>query len=430
MSGAIATAAIIGGTAALGGAAISANAAGNAADTQANAAKSAAQLQYQASQNALGFQQQQFNTTQQNMQPGLQSGTGALSNLNYLMGITPMTSQQFQSNAGTLAPTAQRPMLPGPGATGTPPGAPSPSGAPMLPGSTGGSPTAAGGPVAPHLTPGLSPSGGPIGGNNADQAGAPSPTGAPLSSINPTSNVAGFTPAMGSSASGAPSLSGGPSLPPGVGGATPSATGSPASPSPGGFGSLMQGYGQTFQAPTAITEQNDPGYQARMNIGADVLQRSAAARGGVLTGGTAKALDTYGQDYASNEYNNVYNRALTGYDTNYNVFQQNQANQFNRLAAISGIGQTAAGNLANAGQAASNNVSSNLLGTAQGMGQQLNNAAAANASGIVGSANAWGGALGNTGNNLSQLLMLQQLQGGGGGTANYGSGSYTNEFGG
>jgi hypothetical protein len=192
----------------------------------------------------------------------------------------------------------------------------------------------------------------------------------------------------------------------------------------------MQGYGQTFQAPTDITMQNDPGYQARLALGTDAIQRSAAARGGVLTGGTAKALDTYGQDYASNEYNNVYNRALTGYDTNYNQFQQQQANQFNRLAAISGIGQTTAGQLSSAGQAASNNVSSNLLNTAQGMGQQLNNAAAANASGIVGSANAWGGALGNTGNNLSQLLMLQQLQGAGGGTANYGSGSYTNEFGG
>lgn len=413
MSGAIATTAIIAGgigaAGSLGAAAIGSGAAQDAASTQASAADKAAQLQYQASQNALGFQQQQFNTTQQNAQPWLQSGTGALSNLNYLMGITPETSQQFTGAAGT---NPQQPLLPGPGATGTPPGAPSPSGAPMLPGA---SPT--GGPVAPHLTAGLSPSGGPISGNGADQPGGLS------------SNVAPFTPAMGSSSSGAPSLSGGPALPPGVGvGGTPSATGSPASPSLGGFGSLMQGYGQTFQAPTAITEQNDPGYQARMNIGADVLQRSAAARGGVLTGGTAKALDTYGQDYASNEYNNVYNRALTGYDTNYNVFQQNQANQFNRLAAISGVGQTAAGNLANAGQNFANSASSNLLNTATNMGNAYQNAGNANASGIMGSGQAWGGALGGIGGNLSNLYMLQQLQNGGG-AVNYTGAAQPNELG-
>jgi len=165
--------------------------------------------------------------------------------------------------------------------------------------------------------------------------------------------------------------------------------------------------------------QNDPGYQARMNIGADVLQRSAAARGGVLTGGTAKALDQFGQDYASNEYNNVYNRALTGFQTNYNQYNNDQSNQFNRLAAISGIGQTAANNLSTAGQNASNNVSNNLLSTAANMGQQYNNAGAANASGIVGSANAWSGALGGLGGNLSNLYMLQQLQNMGG----YGGGS-------
>ena len=41
---------------------------------------------------------------------------------------------------------------------------------------------------------------------------------------------------------------------------------------------------------------------AGFQLGTDTLQHSAAARGSVLTGGTAKALDTYAQDYASNEY--------------------------------------------------------------------------------------------------------------------------------
>jgi hypothetical protein len=190
----------------------------------------------------------------------------------------------------------------------------------------------------------------------------------------------------------------------------------------------MQGYGQTFQAPTALDEQNDPGYQARLALGMTAMDKSAAARGSVLTGGTAQAENQAAQDYASNEYNNVYNRALTGYTTNYNQFEQQQANQYNRLAALAGIGQTAASQLGSAGQAASNNVSSNLLGTASNIGQQYNNAAAANASGTVGAANAYGGAISGIGNNISNLALLNQLYGGSNGSANYGSASTPNEL--
>lgn len=210
---------------------------------------------------------------------------------------------------------------------------------------------------------------------------------------------------------------------PGGSGGVPSSTSAPSNgpsygnvnPSLGGFGSLMQPYGQTFSAPTGLTEQNDPGYQARLQLGTDTLQHSAAARGSVLTGGTAKALDQYAQDYASNEYSNVYNRALNTFGTNYNVYNQNQTNQYNRLASLAGIGQQSAQQLGLAGQAASNNVSSNLLNTAANMGQQYNNAAAATASGYVGGANAYGGALGGIGGNISNLLMMQQLMGGGSG---------------
>ena len=49
----------------------------------------------------------------------------------------------------------------------------------------------------------------------------------------------------------------------------------------GGFGSLLKGWqGGDFQAPTAATEQNDPGYKFRLSQGMEALQNSAAARGG------------------------------------------------------------------------------------------------------------------------------------------------------
>lgn len=181
------------------------------------------------------------------------------------------------------------------------------------------------------------------------------------------------------------------------------------------YGSLLQANPYSkFTAPTGLTEQNDPGYQARLKLGTDAIQRSAAARGSLLTGGTAQALNQFGQDYGSNEYSNVYNRAFNTNAANYNQFAQNQANQFNRLGALSGVGQETAQQLGYLGNQASNNVTSNLLGTAQGMGNAYQNAAAANASGIVGGANAWSGALGGIGGNLSNLYLLSQLGGFGG----------------
>ncbi|WP_348269755.1 hypothetical protein P8936_16530 [Edaphobacter paludis] len=186
-------------------------------------------------------------------------------------------------------------------------------------------------------------------------------------------------------------------------------------------GSLTTPYSGTFTAPTGLTEQNDPGYQARLQLGQDAIQRSAAARGGVVTGGTAQSLNNEAQDYASNEYGNVYNRALNTYDTNYNAYNTNQTNQYNKLASLSGVGQQTATNLANQGQSASNNVSSNLLTTGAQQGQDLQNAGAATASGYVGAANAYSGALNGIGNNLSNLGLLSQL----GSASGYGSGMST-----
>lgn len=436
----------------IGGAAIGANAAGNAASDQSQAAEQAAQLQYQASQNALGFQEQQYGQNQQNLQPWLQSGTGALSNLDYLMGISPQTSQQFQSGGVSMAPTGQ-PMLPNPNG-----GSPAPTGSPL----GGPRPVAqtAGGPAA-----GVGAAAGTLGGATmSPQLGYQAPTatpqpvmnspfmpgGAPSLTGGPTANpVSGAIPFSGGPVSMTPNPTGSPALPqggagypapvagggaaPGVGSingagalgsvsaGAPNPTGSPAMPPPaggsasGGYGSLMQAYpGGPFTAPTAQEAMQSPGTQEALQLGNQSLQQSAAARGSLLTGGTAQALDTFGQQLGSQNYQNAYNNAYNTYGTNYNAYQQNQANQFNRLAAISGIGQTTAGQLGQMGQAASNNVSSNLLNTAQQIGQQGNNAAAANASGIIGSANAYGGAIGSAGSSINNLLLLQQLQGMGG----------------
>lgn len=52
----------------------------------------------------------------------------------------------------------------------------------------------------------------------------------------------------------------------------------------------------------------DPGYGFRLSEGQKALERSAAARGGLLSGAAGKALTRYGQDFASNEFQNAFNR--------------------------------------------------------------------------------------------------------------------------
>lgn len=188
-------------------------------------------------------------------------------------------------------------------------------------------------------------------------------------------------------------------------------TGGTANGSGVGQGSLLQPYGQTFTAPTGLTEQNDPGYQARLQLGQDAIQRSAAASGGVVTGGTAQALNNEAQDYASNEYGNVYNRALNTFDTNYNAYNTNQSNQFNRLAGVASSGQAAAGTAATLGQNSAANQASTITGTAAQQGQDLTNAGAATASGYVGQANAYSNGITGATSNLSNLALLGSLSG-------------------
>jgi len=125
--------------------------------------------------------------------------------------------------------------------------------------------------------------------------------------------------------------------------------------------------------------QADPGYAFRMSEGMKALEHSAAARGGLLSGATLKATERYGQDLASQEYQNAFNR-----------YQAERAAQLQPLQALAGVGQTSANTLTGA---------AGQLG--QNLGEAVQGAAAARASGYVGGANAITNALG-TGLNYYQ----------------------------
>jgi hypothetical protein len=176
-----------------------------------------------------------------------------------------------------------------------------------------------------------------------------------------------------------------------------------------GYGSLLQGYG-SFQAPTAAQAEAQPGYQFQLQQGENALQNSAAARGSLLSGATAAGLQQYGQQAAQTDYQQVYNNQLSAYQNNFNTFQANQANEYNRLSGLTSTGQNAANTLASAQQAAAQNTGNILTQQSQIQGSTLGNIGNAQAAGTIGQANAYSGALGSVSNLASQGAVLNYLQ--------------------
>jgi hypothetical protein len=175
-------------------------------------------------------------------------------------------------------------------------------------------------------------------------------------------------------------------------------------------GQLSQGYG-SFSAPTAAQAEATPGYQFQLQQGEQALQNSAAASGGLLSTGTAKALDQYSQGLASSNYQNTYNNALNAYNTNFNTWNTSNNNLYNRLFGLSQQGANATANL-NAVQAGTtNNLTSNLLGGAQLQGNDIMGIGNAQAAGTVGSANALNSGITGGANSLGQGITLAQLLG-------------------
>ena len=84
---AIALAAGMGAAGSVGGAALASSAAGSAANKQVAAANQAAQIERMNAVDALNFQKQQYATQQAQLAPYLSSGTTALANLDYLLGL-------------------------------------------------------------------------------------------------------------------------------------------------------------------------------------------------------------------------------------------------------------------------------------------------------------------------------------------------------
>jgi len=166
---------------------------------------------------------------------------------------------------------------------------------------------------------------------------------------------------------------------------------------------LLSPYGQTFTAPNPADVSSEPGYQFQEQQGQ--LEQAAAATGNVFSGNTLTAASKYNTGLAGTYYNDAYNRALNTYNTNYNVWSNNQANEYNRLANMAGLGQTTAAQLGSEGQAVAGNTANIDLTSGARIGQDITNLGTAQASGYVGAANALTGGV----NSLSQYALLNSI---------------------
>lgn len=141
----------------------------------------------------------------------------------------------------------------------------------------------------------------------------------------------------------------------------------------------------------------DPGYAFRLSEGQKAMERSAAARGGLISGGALKAATRFGQDMGSQEYTNAFNR-----------YQTERAARLQPLQSLAGVGQTAATQIGqNAGTYGTN------------VGNLMTSGAAASAAGQIGQVNALTGGLStylnyNQGNNLVNALNKRPVGNSGG----------------
>jgi hypothetical protein len=124
-----------------------------------------------------------------------------------------------------------------------------------------------------------------------------------------------------------------------------------------------------------------------MSEGMKALERSAAARGGLLSGATMKGIQRYGQDLASTEYQNAFNR-----------YQAERAGTLNPYQALAGTAQSSANVLGQQAGALGQSLGSNIIGAGN-----------AQAAGQIGAANAIVGGLGQGLNFYQQSQMLNKL---------------------
>ena len=143
--------------------------------------------------------------------------------------------------------------------------------------------------------------------------------------------------------------------------------------------------GALTQQFTPSMYQQSPGYQFQMDQGTQAVTNNASATGGVNSGNTLKALTSYGQGLANQDYYQAQN-----------AYQGWQSQAYNMLNGISRQGQAGASNQAAAGNGVGQLVGNNMMGAGNAL-----------AAGQVGMSNALSGGL-QSGGNLAMMYQMNK----------------------
>jgi hypothetical protein len=153
-----------------------------------------------------------------------------------------------------------------------------------------------------------------------------------------------------------------------------------------------EGYGSLNRRFTMDDFEADPvnqlGLQFGLDEGSKAIRRMFGAQGMGRSGAAAKGLTRFATDYAGSKAAESRSR-----------FLQDQDITFNRLAGVSGLGQTATANTASLGAQTAANIGSNITGAGNARG----------AAAIAG-ANAYAAPFGQVGNTLSTKFLLDSMK--------------------
>jgi hypothetical protein len=147
-------------------------------------------------------------------------------------------------------------------------------------------------------------------------------------------------------------------------------------------------YGKYSKDFSMADYQADPGYAFRLGEGMKQLGRTAAGRGGLISGQTMKGLQDYAQNAASQEYSNAFNR-----------YQTNRSNQLQPL-----------GNLQNVGVSAANQQSSTLGNYGSNVSNLMGQQGQAYAAGALGQGNTINNAIGSGISAYQNNALVEQLR--------------------
>ena len=148
--------------------------------------------------------------------------------------------------------------------------------------------------------------------------------------------------------------------------------------------------------------QDDPSYQWRFNQGADAIAAQASAMGQLGSGNLGTALVDYGQNAASQEYQNAYNRWVQSQQLQQNA--QNSA--YNTLFGLGQMGMGATEDLSNLGMGAALNQANLLIGGTGALAQSKVDAANARAAGLNNIIGTVSGGLGAMAGNPSAIANI------------------------